>query len=100
MSPKPKSVPSRLGPPPQLAQLSRIPMVAQQQKFQPKMKEIMGRQAKVLARWVHENLTWKKILMSWMVLLVASKMVLLMLTYEYFTLTSLISLQVGHCRSC
>lgn len=95
MAPKPKSVPSRLGPPPQLAQLSRIPMVAQQQKFQPKMQEIMSRQAKILARWLHETLTWKKILMSWMVILVASKMVLLMLTYEFFTLTSLISLQVG-----
>ena len=95
MAPKPKSVPSRLGPPPQLAQLSRIPMVAQQQKFQPKMREIMSRQAKILARWLHETLTWKKILMSWMVVLVASKMVLLMLTYEFFTLTSLISLQVG-----
>ena len=95
MSPKPKSVPSRLGPPPQLAQLSRIPMVRQQQKFQPKMQEIMGRQAKMLARWVHQTLTWKKILMSWMVILVASKMVLLMLTYEFFSLTALISLQVG-----
>ena len=46
-------------------------------------------------RWIHANLTWKKVLMSWMVMLVASKMVLLMLTYQYFTLTALISLQVG-----
>ena len=48
-----------------------------------------------VARWIHANLTWKKVLMSWMVMLVASKMVLLMLTYQYFTLTALISLQVG-----
>lgn len=96
MSPKPKSIPSRLGPPPQLAQLSRIPMVKQQQKFQPKMQEIASRQIKILARWVHQTLTWKKILMSWMVILVASKMVLLMLTYQFFSLTSLISLQVFH----
>ena len=98
MSPKPKSVPSRLGPPPQLAQLgSKIPIVHQQQeKFQPKMREILARQAKMLAKWAHEKMTWKKILMSWMVILVASKMVLLMLTYKFFTLTSLISLQVSN----
>merc|ERR1719381_277387 len=36
----------------------------------------------MVAKFVHENLTWKKILMSWMVLLVASKMVLLMLRME------------------
>ena len=97
MSPKAKSVPSRLGPPPQLAQLgSKIPIVHQQQeKFQPKMREILARQAKMLAKWAHEKMTWKKILMSWMVILVASKMVLLMLTYKFFTLTSLISLQVS-----
>ena len=98
MSPKPKSVPSRLGPPPQLATLgSKIPIVHQQQeKFQPKMREILARQAKMLAKWAHEKMTWKKILMSWMVILVASKMVLLMLTYKFFTLTSLISLQVSN----
>ena len=97
MAPKPKSVPSRLGPPPQLtAQLKNIPIVQQQEKFKPKMREIMAKQAKMLAKWAHEKMTWKKILMSWMVILVASKMVLLMLTYKYFTLTRLISLQVGH----
>ena len=109
MAPKPKNVPSRLGPPPQLQQLheARMMMAAKKngvtvmrqsnnaQKFQPKMKEIMARQAKMMARWAHVNLTWKKILMSWMVLLVASKMVLLMLTYQFFTLTALISLQVS-----
>ncbi len=97
MAPKPKPVPSRLGPPPQLSQLQnqRQPPTLMQRKFQPKMREIAGRQAKLIARWLHANLTWKKVLMSWMVLLVASKMVLLMLTYEYFTLTALISLQVG-----
>ena len=94
MAPKPKSVPSRLGPPPQLSNY-RVPIVAQKQrKFEPKMREVFGRQAKMLARWVHANLTWKRILMTWMVLLVASKMVLLMLTYQYFTMAALISLQV------
>ena len=93
MSPKPKPVPKRLGPPPQLNQL-KIPIVQQQKKLQPKMREIMAKQLKMLARWMHEKLTWKKILMSWMVLLVASKMVLLMLTFEFFSLTALISLQV------
>jgi hypothetical protein len=98
MSPKvKKNVPSRLGPPPQFAQFAgRIPLVQQQEKFQPKMREIMARQAKMLAKWANEKMTWKKILMSWMVILVASKMVLLMLTFKFFTLTALISLQVCH----
>lgn len=97
MSPKKKAVPPRLGPPPQLAaQFGKIPIVQQQRKFQPKMREIMAKQAKMLAKWLHEKWTWKKILMSWMVVLVASKMVLLMLTFEYFTLTALISLQIFH----
>lgn len=99
MAPKPKSVPSRLGPPPQLAaQLGKIALVQQkqQEKFQPKMREILARQAKMLAKWAHEKMTWKKILMSWMVILVASKMVLLMLTYKFFSMTSLISLQTFH----
>merc|ERR1719507_682167 len=56
----------------------------------------MSKQAKMIARWLHENLTWKKILMTWMVVLVASKMVLLMLTFEFFSLTALISLQIFH----
>merc|ERR1739846_230518 len=56
----------------------------------------MSKQVKMIARWLHDYLTWKKILMSRMVVLVASKMVLLMLTYEYFSLTALISLQIFH----
>merc|ERR1711971_92611 len=47
----------------------------------------------MIAKWAHEKMGWKKLLMSWMVILVASKMVLLMLTYKYFTMTRLISLQ-------
>merc|ERR1711971_293686 len=50
----------------------------------------------MIAKWAHEKMTWKKLLMSWMVILVASKMVLLMLTYKYFTMTRLISLQTFH----
>lgn len=34
--------------------------------------------------------------MSWMILLIASKMILLILTYQFFTLTSLVSLQIFH----
>ena len=75
MPQKPKSVPSRLGPPPQLvSHLGKIPIVQQQEKFKPKMREILAKQAKMLAKWAHEKMTWKKILMSWMVVLVASKM--------------------------
>lgn len=99
MPTRPKSVPSRLGPPPQLtAQFGKkIPIVQQkQEKFQPKMREILAKQAKMIAKWAHEKMTWKKLLMSWMVILVASKMVLLMLTYKYFTMTRLISLQTFH----
>ena len=88
MSPKPKSVPPRLVPPPQLRNYYSS---APAGKFQPKMREVLGRQAKLIARFLHANLTWKKILMSWMVLLVASKMVLLMLTYRFFTMTALLS---------
>ncbi len=93
MSPKPKSVPPRLGPPPQLSQLSQqLKLQAeeqrrQQKRLQPKMREVLARQAKMLARWANTGLTWKRILMSWMVLLV--------LTYQFFSLTALISLQVG-----
>lgn len=101
MSPKPKPVPKRLGPPPQLLQVCKIPVVQQQNKrLQPKLREIMSKQAKLIARWMHERLTWKKILMFWMVILVASKMVLLMLTMQFFTLTALISLQVGYPALC
>ncbi len=105
MSPKPKSVPPRLGPPPQLSQLSQqLKLQAeeqrrQQKRLQPKMREVLARQAKMLARWANTGLTWKRILMSWMVLLVASKMVLLVLTYQFFSLTALISLQVGQKNS-
>ena len=47
--PKPKSVPSRLGPPPQLSQLHNMkqPPIMMQKKFEPKMREIMARQAKL-----------------------------------------------------
>ncbi|TRY78771.1 hypothetical protein TCAL_01745 [Tigriopus californicus] len=96
MSPRPKSVPSRLGPPPQLGDY-KIPTIQQKhEKFRPKFDEMVARNVKMIARWVHLYLTWKRILMAWMVVLVASKMVLLMLTYQFFTLTSLISLQVFH----
>ena len=49
MAPRPKSVPSRLGPPPQLSQLHNMkaPPTTYQKKFQPKMREILGRQAKL-----------------------------------------------------
>merc|ERR1712038_2186349 len=60
----------------------------------------MSKQAKMIARWLHENLTWKKILMTWMVVLVASKMVLLMLTYEYFCLTVIDSRAILPNASC
>ena len=47
-----------------------------------------------LLRWFHTKFSWRRFLMSWMILLIASKMVLLALTYQYFSLTSLLSLQV------
>jgi len=108
MSPKPKAVPPRLGPPPQLDQLkaqiaARDRQFAEQmrrrqrearRKLQPKAQELLSRRIKLLARWASENVTLRRVLMSWMVLLVASKMVLLVLTYQFFTLTALISLQV------
>ena len=96
MAPKPKPSPHRLGPPPQLNSL-KIPVV--QQKFakqvQPKLREVVSRHIKILAKWFHTQFSWKKFLLFWMVMLIASKMVLLMLTFEFFSLTSLVSLEVG-----
>merc|ERR1719238_956314 len=65
-------------------------------KVQPKVMEVVTRHVKVLSKWFHTQFSWKKFLMSWMVLLIASKMVLLMLTYQFFTMTSLVSLQIFH----
>lgn len=97
MSPKPKPTPHCLGPPPQLLAM-KIPMVKQKlaSKVQPKLMEVVSRHVKVLAKWFHTQFSWKKLLMSSMVVLIASKMMLLMLTYDYFTLTSLVSLQIFH----
>merc|ERR1719491_2444276 len=67
----------RLGPPPQL-------------------RGVASRHAKLVARWMHEQFSWRQFLMGWMVLLIASKVVLLALTFPYFTLTSLVSLQIFH----
>ena len=96
MAPKPKPSPNRLGPPPQLNSL-KIPVVHQKfaKKMQPKMREVVSRHIKILAKWFHTQFSWKKFLLFWMVMLIASKMVLLMLTYEFFSLTSLVSLEVG-----
>ena len=64
-------------------------------KVQPKLREVVSRHIKILAKWFHTQFSWKKFLLFWMVMLIASKMVLLMLTYEFFSLTSLVSLEVG-----
>ena len=95
MAPKAKPTPHRLGPPPQLNSL-KVSVVHQKfaKKVQPKLQEVVSRHIKILAKWFHTQFSWKKFLMSWMVLLIASKMVLLMLTYQFFTLTSLVSLEV------
>merc|ERR1712193_494865 len=97
MAPKPKPNPNRLGPPPQLNSL-KIPVVHQKfaKKMQPKMREVVTRHIKILAKWFHTQFSWKKFLLFWMVLLIASKMVLLMLTYQFFSLTSLVSLEIFH----
>jgi len=97
MGPRPKPVPHRLGPPPQLTSL-KVPVVQQKfsKKVEPKLREVLTTQIKLLARWFHTKFSWRRFLMSWMILLIASKMVLLILTYEFFTLTSLVSLQIFH----
>ena len=93
--PGPRPLGPRLGPPPQLGG-AKVPVVHQQfMKVQPKLQEVASRHAKLVARWMHEQFSWRQFLMGWMVLLIASKMVLLALTFPYFTLTSLVSLQVG-----
>lgn len=97
MAPRPKPSPTRLGPPPQLNSL-KIPVVQQRlaAKVQPKLREVVARHIKILAKWFHTQFSWKKFLLFWMVLLIASKMVLLMLTYQFFSMTSLVSLEVGY----
>merc|ERR1712193_547781 len=97
MAPKPKPSPHRLGPPPQLNSL-KIPVVQQRfaQQVQPKLREVVSRHIKILAKWFHTQFSWKKFLLFWMVMLIASKMVLLMLTFEFFSLTSLVSLEIFH----
>lgn len=94
--PGPRPLGPRLGPPPQLGG-AKVPVVHQQfMKVQPKLREVASRHAKLVARWMHEQFSWRQFLMGWMVLLIASKMVLLALTFPYFTLTSLVSLQIFH----
>jgi len=77
---------------------TKFPVVHQKLKenVQPKLKEITSKYIKILAKWVLAKFCWKKFLMSLMVFLIASKMVLLMLTYQFFTMTSLLSLQIFH----
>jgi hypothetical protein len=96
MTTKSKSSP-RLGPPAQLSTM-KIPVVQQQfvRKVQPKLREAASSHIKLLARWFHTQFCWRQFLLGWMVLLIASKMVLLALTYQYFTLSSLLSLQIFH----
>jgi len=97
MGPRPKQVPHRLGPPPQLTSL-KVPVIQQKfaKKVEPKLREAFSHHVKLLARWFDTVFCWRRFLMSWMILLIASKMVLLVLTFDYFTLTSLVSLQIFH----
>jgi len=76
----------------------KVPVVQQQfaRKVQPKMRELASRHVKLIAKWLHNQFSWKQFLMGWMVVLIASKMVLLALTFPFFTLTSLVSLQIFH----
>merc|ERR1739844_647576 len=60
------------------------------------MRELASRHVKLVAKWLHTQFSWKQFLMGWMVVLIASKMVLLALTFPFFTLTSLVSLQIFH----
>ena len=97
MPARPKQGPPRLGPPSQLMGGMKVPVVQQQfaRKVQPKMRELVSRHVKLIAKWLHNQFSWKQFLMGWMVVLIASKMVLLALTFPFFTLTSLVSLQVS-----
>ena len=99
MAPKrPKNVPPILGPPHQLAALGlgKMSLVHQEERLLPKMGKLLAKNAKMLAQVTREKMSLKKVLMCWMVVLVASKMLLLLLTYKFFSSTSLISLQVNN----
>jgi len=65
-------------------------------KVQPKLRKMVIQQIKLVAKWLHTQFSWKVFLMGWMVMLIASKMLLLALTYNYFPMTSFVSLQVYH----
>lgn len=97
MGPKPKPTPHCLGPPPQLLP-PKVPFMEKKvaNKVHAKLMEVVARHLKLLTKWFQPIISWKKCLKSWMVVLIASKMMLLILTYDYFTLTSLISLQIFH----
>jgi len=98
MAPKPKITPHCLGPPPQLL-ATKGPLMEKNlpNKVHSKLLEVVSRHVKILAKWwMQPMVSWKKCLKSWMVVLIACKMMLLILTYDYFTLTSLISLQIFH----
>merc|ERR1711944_254691 len=70
----------------------KVPVVQQfARKVQPKMRELASRHVKLIAKWLHNQFSWKQFLMGWMVVLIASKMVLLALTFPFFTLTSLVT---------
>jgi len=85
----------RLGPPPQLCSM-KLPQQQLVGKVEPKLRQLASKHVKLVARWLHTSCSWKQVLMTWMVLLIASKMVLLALTAQFFTLTSLVSLQIFH----
>jgi len=77
-----------------------IKMPALQQDFitkmQPKLFEVASKHVKLVAKWFHTEFSWKVFLMVWMVVMIMSKMVILAITYQFFTLINLLSLQIFH----
>lgn len=65
-------------------------------KVKPKMKEVFHQHIKILAKYLHTQVCWKKILILWAVLIIASKMAMIAFTCKYFSSTSLVSLEVFH----
>jgi len=65
-------------------------------KVKPKLQEILHKHVKTVAQHFLTEISWKKFLISWTVILIASKMGLIGFTNRYFTTRSLVSLEIFH----
>jgi len=82
--------------PNQIGKVNNSDKVGFKLKVKPKLQEILHEHVKIIAKHCLTEFSWKKLLISWTVLLIASKMGLIGLTNRYFTSRSLVSLEIFH----